>query len=92
MLLIAGGTLVHLLLDEMWLTPRTLFWPFFGTAFPREEATLTEWVGNMLLALVHNAAVFIPEIIGFIVLVAFVIVLNKRHMFAAFLRYGQLNN
>ena len=31
MLSLAIGVLFHLILDEMWLTPETLFWPFYGS-------------------------------------------------------------
>ncbi|MDY0387766.1 MAG: metal-dependent hydrolase [Methanolobus sp.] len=34
-LMLAGGSLVHLVLDSMWKSPRTLFWPLMGWDFAR---------------------------------------------------------
>lgn len=31
---VAVGVMFHLLLDAMWVTPETLFWPLFGWEFP----------------------------------------------------------
>ena len=36
MLLLAFGTFTPLILDFMWLQPRTLLWPIYGLTFPRE--------------------------------------------------------
>lgn len=61
------GTLLHLMLDQMWQAPKTLFWPIFGVAFERIETTY--WLGNIFYALLKKPDVYVPEIIGFIVLV-----------------------
>lgn len=49
---LAIGTFWHLILDEIWLSPRTLLWPFFGTAFQKLaiDNLLTRW----LYGLLHN--------------------------------------
>ena len=86
--LLAWGTLMHLLLDEVWLTPATLFWPLLGHGFPWLEGTVPEWIGNMFRELFSNQAVFIPELVGFIILVIFAIVLFRRHTLRLFLRNG----
>ncbi len=92
MYLLASGTLIHFLLDEMWRTPGTLLWPLLGWGFPWREATLPEWIWQMFLELFSSPAIFIPELIGFIILVAFTIMLFKRHEVGLFLRYGLLRN
>jgi len=88
LLTLAAGTLAHLVLDRMWLTPRTLLWPFFGTAFDRIE--LYDWMSNILEALFQNAAIYIPEAIGFVILLWFGITLLARRKVIAFLMSGEL--
>lgn len=34
------GTLTHLVFDQMWRTPQTLFWPLFGLPFERADIKL----------------------------------------------------
>jgi len=34
---VSFGSLVHLALDEIWLKPATLFWPFLGWGFPYSQ-------------------------------------------------------
>ena len=60
------GTGGHLVLDSMWLTPRTLLWPAYGLAFERVD--LTNWAQGLLHGLVTSPAVYVPEIIRAIVL------------------------
>lgn len=86
-LLVLGlGTFAHLLLDEMWLTPRTLFWPFFGFDFPRVE--LTSWGTNILQALFNDPSVYVPELIGFIILACFFGNLVRKGRLVAFIKRG----
>jgi inner membrane protein len=59
---ISGGVLMHLILDSMWLTPRTLFWPLLGWSFP--SSSESDWTGDLLRGLLHNPAIFVPELIG----------------------------
>ncbi|OGO00792.1 MAG: hypothetical protein A2Y90_03805, partial [Chloroflexi bacterium RBG_13_52_12] len=62
MLALAAGTLAHLLLDEMWQAPATLFWPFMGFSF--KEIDLAVWASNIIHDMFSSQAVYIPEIIG----------------------------
>ena len=41
-LVLSFGTFSHLILDQMWRAPQTLFWPLYGFAFDRIE--LTDWI------------------------------------------------
>ena len=88
LLVLSFGTFMHLLLDQMWLSSRTLFWPIFGLAFDR--ADLTDWARNILRALFTNPEVYIPELIGMIVLIWFTIILLQQKKILAFLKYGRI--
>ena len=78
----------HLLLDEMWLTPRTLFWPLYGWDFPRED--ISHWWDNIFQALCSNPRVYVPEIIGIIILLGIGIKLIKKGMVREFLSQGKI--
>lgn len=61
------GSFLHLLLDQMWRVPETLFWPLMGLRFPVEN---TEgWLWLTLRTLCEEPALFIPEMIGLALLV-----------------------
>lgn len=77
LLILAGGDFVHLLLDKIWLLPETLFWPVYGWSFPRSNPDL--WVDQWLSVLISEPAVYIPEIIGLLILLAFAGQLFYRH-------------
>lgn len=80
------GTLLHLILDQMWQTPKTIFWPLFGIAFERIETTY--WLGNIFYALLKKPDVYVPEIIGFVVFVWFVCELLHHGAIVGFLKKG----
>lgn len=88
LLVIAFGTLMHLILDQMWQAPQTLLWPLFGFTFPRED--ITGWVQQTFQELLTNPAVYIPELIGAVIIIWFSwrLVGNKRMV--TFIRYGQI--
>ncbi|MFC1945193.1 metal-dependent hydrolase [Chloroflexota bacterium] len=88
LMVIAGGSFMHLLLDQMWGAPETLFWPLVGTDFPKED--ITGWITNTLDGLIKNPAVFIPELIGAIVLVWFATILLHERKALAFIIRGQV--
>ena len=88
LLVIAFGVLTHLIFDAMWETPRTLFWPLFGLAFPKEE--LSGWVSETFLGLVKNPAVFIPEFIGALILIWFALFLMQRKKTLVFIKRGRI--
>lgn len=82
------GTSAHLVLDSMWLTPRVLFWPAYGLAFDRSD--LSVWIPRMFQGLMEKPSVFVPEIIGVIVMVWFLWHLLRRRLLLAFLRRGEV--
>ncbi len=74
---LSAGVLMHLILDYMWLTPQTLFWPLLGWAFP--YSVESDWVGTMLRVLTHNPEAFLPELAGVAIIgiLAFFIIRHK---------------
>ena len=88
LLVIAFGVLMHLVLDAMWQAPEIVLWPLYGWAFPRED--LADWVPETLLALVKNPAVYIPELIGAVIVAAFAWFLVRRKKTPAFIKRGQI--
>jgi inner membrane protein len=92
LLVLSLGTFVHLVLDEMWLSQwrSTTLWPLYGTEFP--EAELTGWLGNLWDALWHEPAVYIPEIIGGVIIIIFLWILIRNGNLASFLKHGRLSS
>ncbi len=76
----------HLVLDEMWLTPQTLFWPLFGWGFPKED--ISHWWEGIFQALFTNPWVYVPEVIGAVVIITFGLTLIKRRAIGKFLFQG----
>jgi len=89
LLVLAFGTFTHLIFDQMWRAPQTLFWPLFGFAF--SSIDVSEWIPNMLHALMTNPSVYVPEAIGAASLVWFAQALVRRNKVFTFIKYGQVN-
>lgn len=89
LLLISAGTFAHLALDQMWQNPRTLFWPILGIEFERHETG--EWLGGLFETLTSNPSVYIPEIIGGLIVAAFAWHIIKKRRFAVFITTGKIN-
>lgn len=86
------GTGAHLVLDSMWQTPETLFWPLYGWAFTRLEIeNFTSWMQELSDEVLRNPAVYLPEIIGVIVLGWFLWHLLRRRLLFTFLRRGKVS-
>ncbi len=89
-LCLALGTLAHLVLDEMWLTPSTLLWPLYGLSF--ERVTVEGWLPRILNSLVTEPAVYLPEIIGAILLALFFWELIRQGKLTSFIRSGRVES
>jgi len=89
MLALAAGTFAHLLLDEIWLTPRTLFWPLLGFTF--EKIDLANWLSDIFHELFSKPAVYIPEAVGLAIMLWFVLVLVRRKRVGDFIKYGKVS-
>ena len=88
LLALSFGTFTHLVLDRMWLAPRTLFWPLYGFTF--EPADTTDWIQDMLYALFTDPGAYVPELLGAGILIWFMVALLRRRRIYAFIRYGQV--
>ena len=64
------GTITHLILDEMWRSPKTLFWPLGGYKF--EKVDISHWIEKMFHGLHTEPKIYVPELIGAVVLTWFV--------------------
>ena len=71
LLVLSFGTFTHLIFDQMWLCPHTLFWPLYGWSFPRADSSTLLFIKNVLIELFSSPVTYIPEIIGDIVLLIF---------------------
>jgi inner membrane protein len=89
MLPLAIGTFTHLVFDEMWNAPATLFWPLLGFTF--EKIELTDWLSNIFRELFSNPRVYIPEIVGLAILLWFGLVLVRRKKVGVFIKYGKVS-
>ncbi len=87
LLAVSFGILTHLILDQMWLAPRTLFWPIYGIAF--DKSGTTDWIINIIHRLVIDPTVYIPELVGLAILVWFVLALVQKQAVLRFLKHGQ---
>ncbi len=68
------GSAIHLVLDRMWLNPHTLLWPIYGWNFAKSDSTnFFQWLPTMFHTLVTVSYASVSEIIGFGILVWFVI-------------------
>lgn len=85
---VAFGVLMHLVLDEMWLTHHTLLWPLYGWAFPEEQWDF--YWGEIIHKFVFYPSIYVPEIIGGLILICVAILMvHKKHVHT-FLRNGRL--
>ena len=92
LLALSLGTFVHLILDEMWLQHwrSTILWPLYGIEFPKAE--LAGWAGNIWDALLHEPPVYIPEIIGAVVIILLLWMLIRNSQLPGFLKHGRLTD
>lgn len=88
MLALSFGTATHLILDQMWQNPHTLLWPLLGFAF--EKTDLSDWIPQMLRALVTSPADYIPESIGLVLTGWLAYVVIRRRRTRAFMRHGSI--
>ena len=87
LLVLAAGTLLHLALDEIWLMPQTVLWPFLGFSFERIE--ITDWYSLWFRDFFAYPGIFIPELLGLAIVLGFGIVLVARKKVGDFLRRGK---
>lgn len=85
---IAG--MIHLVLDGMWNHPVTLFWPLFGTSFPKNP-TNSYWL-DVLFYVFRNPIIGMQELIGIVAVVYLGMAygLHKSEAFKRFVKTGEL--
>lgn len=77
---LASGSFFHLMEDQMWNIPQTLFWPLLGWSFPKDN--IANGIAFLLMLFKESFTLnlsqgfslehtFIPEIIGMTVVVIF---------------------
>ena len=81
------GVLTHLVFDQMWTDPQTLFWPLLGFKFPYNPES--DWLGSIFEAYRSVPSDYIPEIIGALILGAFLWYLLRTRRMGGFLRGGE---
>lgn len=86
MLVVAGGCIVHHILDGMWLYPGTFLWPAYGWAFPKGNPE--NWL-QLWLSLLSEPGYLLPEIIGGSIIIFFVKDLVSRRHFFKFIVNGR---
>ncbi|MFC1928316.1 metal-dependent hydrolase [Chloroflexota bacterium] len=85
---VSFGVFTHLVFDQMWHSPRTLFWPIYGITF--DKGHTTDWITNMLNALVTDPHVYIPELVGAAILFWFTLALVHKKAVFGFIKYGHV--
>jgi inner membrane protein len=77
LLALAFGVASHLVLDSMWETPRTLFWPVYGWIFPPRASAnpLGMWIAELVTNRVEEAF----EFVGLLIFALFLWTLIRRH-------------
>ncbi len=88
LMVVAAGVLCHILLDQMWQNPQTLFWPLLGIHFERYESA--EWLSGIIENLTTRPDVYIPEIIGAALLIYLLFYLVRRRRLQGFIRNGHI--
>ena len=88
LLVLSFGTFCHLVLDQMWLTPKTLLWPAFGFSFPREDAA--GWLSSILQGLVTKPELYVTELVGGVILIWFAGILLGRKKTLQFIKTGKV--
>jgi len=79
---------MHLVLDQMWRAPKTLLWPILGLSF--ESADLTGWAANIWDALFAEPVVYVPELVGVLILIWFTWMLIYTRKTYVLVRYSRI--
>ena len=88
LLLVVVASTDHLVMDRMWESTETLWWPFLGWDFSGGGSSGPS-IGNWLDALRNQPAIYVPEFVGALVLGTVATALSRRKAWAAFLGRGQ---
>ena len=87
LLIISLSSIIHLILDQMWDYPVTLWWPLLRS-FQRVETT--GWLPDIMQSLSTDPGTYIPEIIGLIIILVLVYRLIVKKSMLNFIRTGAI--
>ena len=87
LLIISLSSLMHLILDQMWHSPEVLLWPLLGSLPKLETAG---WLPDIFEALFSCPEVYIPEIIGLVIVLLFAGRLVRKKSVVSFIRDGDI--
>jgi len=87
LLIISLSSFMHLILDRMWNRSVVLLWPLLGP-FPGGETV--GWVSGMFQALFSYPEIYIPEIIGLVVVLLFAYRLVMKKRVISFIKDGAI--
>lgn len=87
LLIIPFSSIVHLILDQMWDNPVNLWWPLLR---PFQRVETTGWLANVIQALFSEAGVYIPEMIGLLIILLMGYRLIVRKNIISFIRTGDI--
>jgi len=94
LLTISFGCLIHLILDEMWLMPRTFLWPLYGSSFEQLDPSSYVWSLDYAAMLINwlltDPHVLVPEIVGAVIILGLVWQLVRGRNMRRFVRSGTL--
>jgi inner membrane protein len=86
LLAIAFGMIAHLILDLMWMTPVTFYWPLYGWEFPLRVDP--NWIGPWLSELTTNRLAEAFETAGLLIILTFIWDLISHKKLLLFLTRG----
>ena len=84
-LTLALANVIHLILDSLWDSPKTLLWPFLGRFEPYEAEG---WFSDIWYNLTLSPEIYVPEIIGLVVIGFLVYKIVKTRGVSRFIRQG----
>ncbi len=87
LLALSFGTFMHLVLDFIWRTPETLWWPLYGTGFPAYDRSV--WLEQVYRGMVGNPVVYVGEVIGLVITIGLAWKLIREKHVLRFIRHGE---
>ena len=85
---IALCSFIHLIFDQMWLNPTTLWWPLMG---PISREATVGWLSSLTQRLKTNPYVYVSETAGFIITLYLSLRLVIQKRVTHFLKTGNLD-
>ena len=85
LLTVSLSSFAHLLLDQIWNEPVVLLWPLLG---PLPESERAGWYSYIMEALFSDPSVYIPEMVGFAILLLLFFRMAARKELVSFIKTG----